>query len=180
MLHSNSHLGNHPKKMKKSSKTKEDSQLKYWAQKNMKYLTYSQLANYRNNNTPKECPIMQNGCFNPCVDHDHKSGVVRGVISMEGNTFLGRVENSFRRFGTSSDIGLPSVLRNMADYLEKNPTEYLHPVGLKQLASRFNRLIVNDQVLALKVLGAKKSEIKACTNSKQRTVLYRKLITNEK
>jgi hypothetical protein len=166
--------------MKKSSKTKEDSQLKYWAQKNMKYLTYSQLANYRKKNTPKECPIMQNGCSNPCVDHDHKSGVVRGVISMEGNTFLGRVENSFRRFGTSSDIGLPSVLRNMADYLEKNPTGYLHPVGLKQLASRFNRLIVDDQVFALKVLGAKKSEIKACTNSKQRTILYRKLITNEK
>lgn len=121
---------------------------------------------------------MKTGCFNPCVDHDHKTGMVRGVVSMEGNTFLGRVENSFRRFGTSSSIGLPSILRNMADYLEKECTNILHPVGLKQLSGRFRRLPVEDQLFALKKLGAKKSEIKACTNSKHRTALYRKLITN--
>jgi phosphoribulokinase len=121
---------------------------------------------------------MQIGCFNPCVDHNHVSGMVRGVISMEGNTFLGRVENSFRRFGSSSDATLPSILRSMADYLDKGDTNYLHPVGLKQLASRFNRLPVADQVFALKMLKAKINEIKACTNSKQRTLLYRKLITN--
>lgn len=123
---------------------------------------------------------MKTGCFNPCVDHNHVSGMVRGVISMEGNTFLGRVENSFRRFGTSSDLSLSKVLRNIADYLDQGDTDYLHPVGLKQLASRFNRLVVDDQVFALKMLKAKKSEIKACTNSKQRTSLYRKLITNGK
>jgi hypothetical protein len=104
--------------------------------------------------------------------------MVRGVVSMEGNTFLGRVENSFRRFGTSSDVGLARILRNMADYLDKGDTEYMHPVGLRQLASRFKRLTVDDQEFALKKMGAKKNEIKACTNSKHRTVLYRKLITN--
>ena len=123
---------------------------------------------------------MKTGCFNPCVDHNHVSGMVRGVISMEGNTFLGRVENSFRRFGTSSELRLSEVLRNIADYLDQGDTDYLHPVGLKQLASRFNRLVLEDQVFALKMLKAKKSEIKACTNSKQRTSLYRKLITNGK
>ena len=66
----------------------------------------------------------------------------------------------------------------MADYLDQGDTEWLHPVGLKQLASRFGRLKVDDQVFALKTMGAKKNEIKACTNSKQRTALYRKLITN--
>lgn len=121
---------------------------------------------------------METGCSKPCVDHNHKSGMVRGVISMEGNTFLGRVENSFRRFGTSSNVSLSKILRNMADYLDQGDTNYLHPVGLKQLASRFKRLPVDDQVFALKKLKAKKSEIKACTNAKQRTVLYRKLITN--
>lgn len=146
----------------------------------MKYLKHSQLAQYRNENLPKECPVMRTGCFNPCVDHNHVSGMVRGVISMEGNTFLGRVENSFRRFGTSSELSLSKVLRNIADYLDQGDTDYLHPVGLKQLASRFNRLPVADQVFALKMLKAKKSEIKACTNSKQRTSLYRKLITNGK
>lgn len=146
----------------------------------MKYLKHSQLASYRKENLPEKCPIMETGCYNPCVDHNHKSGMVRAVISMEGNTFLGRVENSFRRFGTSSSVGLPKILRNMADYLETGDTDILHPVGLKQLAGRFGRLKVDDQVFALKVLKAKKSEIKACTNSKQRTVLYRKLITNGK
>ena len=144
----------------------------------MKYLKHSQLASYRNENLPEKCPIMETGCYNPCVDHNHKSGMIRAVISMEGNTFLGRVENSFRRFGTSSSVGLPKILRNMADYLEAGDTDILHPVGLKQLAGRFSRLRVDDQVFALKVLKAKKSEIKACTNSKKRTVLYRKLITN--
>ena len=97
---------------------------------------------------------------------------------MEGNTFLGRVENSFKRFGTTSTAGLPTILRNMADYIERGDTEYLHPVGLRQLASRFKRLVVGDQEFALKKLGAKKSEIKTCINSKQRTKLYRKLITD--
>jgi hypothetical protein len=122
---------------------------------------------------------MQTGCYKPCVDHNHVSGMVRGVISMEGNTFLGRVENSFRRFGTSSKVGLPSILRSMADYLDQGDTDILHPIGLKQLASRFNRLPVADQVFALKALKVSKSEISACTNSKQRTVLYRKQITKE-
>lgn len=121
---------------------------------------------------------MMTVCSKPCVDHNHTSGMVRGVISMEANTFLGRVENSFRRFGTSSEAKLSDILRNMADYLDKGDTNVLHPVGLKQLSGRFNRLIVDDQVFALRKLGAKKSEIKSCTNSKQRTALYRKLITN--
>lgn len=145
----------------------------------MKYLKHSQLAQYRNENLPKKCPVMQTGCYKPCVDHNHVSGMVRGVISMEGNTFLGRVENSFRRFGTSSKVGLPSILRSMADYLDQGDTDILHPIGLKQLASRFNRLPVADQVFALKALKVSKSEISACTNSKQRTVLYRKQITKE-
>ena len=144
----------------------------------MTYLKYSQLAQYRNKNLPKKCPIMETGCSKPCVDHNHTSGMVRGVISMEANTFLGRVENSFRRFGTSSEVGLSKILRNMADYLDKGDTNVLHPVGLKQLTGRFSRLTVGDQEFALKGLGAKKSEIKACTNSKQRSVLYRKIITN--
>lgn len=97
---------------------------------------------------------------------------------MEANTFLGRVENSFRRFGTSSDASLSTILRNMADYLDRGDTDVLHPVGLKQLTGRFNRLVVVDQEFALRALGVKKSEIKACTNSKQRSLLYRKIITN--
>ena len=99
---------------------------------------------------------METGCYNPCVDHNHDTGMVRGVLSMEGNTFLGRVENSFKRFGTSSTIGLPKVLRNIADYIEMGDTKYLHPVGLRQLASRFKRLIVEDQEFALKRWGRKK------------------------
>ena len=144
----------------------------------MKYLKYSQLPQYRKKNLPKKCPIMETGCFNPCVDHNHETGMIRGVISMEANTFLGRVENSFKRFGTSSTIGLPKVLRNIADYIERGDTKYLHPVGLRQLVSRFKRLTADDQRFALKKMGAKKSEIKSCINSKDRAKLFRNLITN--
>lgn len=114
------------------------------------------------------------------MDHNHRTGLVRGVISMEGNTLLGRIENSFRRFGTSTELPLSSILRNIADYLDSGDTDILHPVGLNQLSKRFSRLTLADQVLTLKKMGVKKSEIKSCTNSKERTDLYRNLLKTNK
>lgn len=146
----------------------------------MKYLKYSQLANWRKQNTPRKCPLLGNGCFKPCVDHDHKTGLVRGVISMEANTLLGRIENSYKRFGSSSEIPLSGILRNMADYLEMEQKKLIHPVGMRQICSRFSRQNLDDQELLLTAMGAKKTEIKACNNSKQRTELYRNLLKHGK
>jgi hypothetical protein len=139
----------------------------------MRYLSSSKLAKYREENLPMDCPIMQNGCCRPCVDHNHSTGLVRGVVSMEGNTLLGRIENSFRRFGTSTELPLSGVLRNIADYLDAGDKDILHPVGVNQLSRRFSRQALADQSLTLKKMGVKKSEINSCNNSKQRTDLYR-------
>lgn len=92
---------------------------------------------------------------------------------MEGNTLLGRIENSFRRFGTSTELPLSCILRNIADYLDAGDKDILHPVGVNQLSRRFGRQTLADQSLTLKKMGVKKSEINSCKNSKQRTDLYR-------
>jgi len=65
------------------------------------------------------------------LDHQHKkkvkgSGLIRGVLCSNCNTFLGRIENNSPRHGINKDQ-LPDILRNMADYLEKDHLPYIHP-----------------------------------------------------
>lgn len=53
------------------------------------------------------------------VDHDHKTGHIRGVIHRGANSVLGKIENSYRRYGMS----LPMVYamgRGLEQYLEQD------------------------------------------------------------
>ena len=54
----------------------------------------------------------------------------------------------------------------------------MHPVGLKQKVNRFSRLPkeMQENILLKK---NKKIDIKACTNQKNRTALFRKSILKE-
>ena len=61
-----------------------------------------------------------------------------------------------------------------------NRYNLLHPVGVTQLCKRFGRFKREEQEFALKVLGVKKSEINACTNTRERIKLYRKFLTKNK
>jgi hypothetical protein len=110
------------------------------------------------------------------VDHDHQTGLVRGVISRQANSLLGKVENFFLKRCGGRKEQLSRVLRNMADYLDKPPMPYLHPVGLTQKCRRFLRLTKDKQSLELRAKGCSKAEIAECTNAKERTKLYRKVI----
>ena len=141
----------------------------------MSYLPSNKLAKWREENRPHICPILGTPIVNPVVDHDHKTGEVRGVIDNNANSLLGVCERKFFSYYSGKPKDLPDVLRNMANYLEKGETGILHPVGLNQLTNRFAKLPKDEQV-AILAFGIKESEINACKNNKQRKALYRTLI----
>jgi len=105
--------------------------------------------------------------------------MVRGVISRQANSLLGKVENFYIRMCKGDKENLPGVLDAMAAYLERETLDILHPVGLKQLTKKFkNSLTAAEQIVELKDLGATKKELEFCSNEKQRCELYRKLTKN--
>lgn len=80
----------------------------------------------------KKCPILDKEIpFEMTqLDHNHKSksepfgpdkGTVRYSIDRNQNILLGKIENSVKRTGLSKqeDFDLPTVLRNLADFLER-------------------------------------------------------------
>lgn len=94
------------------------------------------------------CPICKNQITDPCLDHHHKkrikgTGLVRGVLCRNCNSFLGKAENNARRCGIQNK-DLPFILRNMADFLEKKSYPYIHPsekLKEKKLSKQnFNKL----------------------------------------
>ena len=77
------------------------------------------------------CPICNQEPKRPCLDHEHKkkikgTGQIRGVLCSTCNVFIGKSENNCMRYGISQK-DLPSILRNTADYLEKDQYPYIHP-----------------------------------------------------
>lgn len=141
-----------------------------------RYIQQSELADYRKANTPHKCPILGHDTIIPVVDHDHKTGRIRGVISLQSNVLLGKIENCFRSRCSVSPHVLPKVLRLLADYLERDQGP-LHPIGTRQLTKRLNNMTKGEQrVLVCDVLGVSTVEFDACRNSKDRTKLYRKAL----
>jgi len=139
------------------------------------YIPQSKLAEYRRANTPVYCPLLGHEEILPVVDHDHKSGRIRGVVSSEGNALVGKIENFHKSRCIHGKWDLPTVLRAIADYLEQEQGP-LHPVGTRQLTKRFGRAKKDEQIELLSSVGATTEEIDGCTNSKDRTNLYRSKI----
>lgn len=143
----------------------------------MKHLKNAkEIAAYRKANKPRLCPVMGNRGFSPAVDHCHQTGVVRGVISLEANSFEGRVRSAFRRHGYKSNLSLSEVLRNLADYLDKPPLKIMHPKGLRQICARFGRLPKRHQLTTLMKLGATDADLEESTTPAKRRALYKKLV----
>lgn len=143
----------------------------------MKYLPQSKLADWRKENEPHFCPLLNCENDNWVVDHCHNTGQVRGVVSSEGNVLLGRIENAYKRLSKqASGCSLPTVLRSMAMYLEKQSTGILHPEGYRQLYKRFNSFKKDIQLDILLKLGVNRQQIAECKNSKDRTNLYKKYL----
>lgn len=86
----------------------------------------------------KKCPILKQEVLidNLHVDHKHKRksdipsvenrlGFIRSHLFAGCNTFIGKIENAYKRFGLEDKIDLPTLLRNCADFIEKDPMEEL-------------------------------------------------------
>ncbi len=143
----------------------------------MTYLPASHLRKWREENETGKCPILETSTFDTVVDHDHLSGEVRGVISRQANTLIGKIENIFTTMCRGNPETLPNVLENIANYLRRRPTKILHPVGLNQLTSRFkNNLLKEDQCYILSLLGASTSELDTYNNISKRVKAFKFLL----
>ena len=142
----------------------------------MTYLSQNQIKEFRDGNKPISCPILDIKTDDWVLDHDHQNGMVRGVISRQANSLLGKVENFYLKMCKGEKENLPNTLEAMAAYLEQETLDVLHPVGLTQLTNKFgNSNNAEAQVEILKDIGASTEEIAACKNVKQRKELFRNI-----
>jgi len=60
------------------------------------------------------CALCKLPCKRPCADHNHETGHLRDVICSGCNSVLGKVENSYKRYGVQN---LSAFLHGAATYL---------------------------------------------------------------
>ena len=141
------------------------------------YISANKIKEFRERHNPGICPILLRKLTKSVVDHDHRTGEVRGVIDFNANNLLGVIERKYYSYCSGDPKDLPDVLRRIADFLERPPTGYLHPVGLKQLVAKFKGLKKDEQINTLKSFYfVDMNEINCCTNQHDRVKLYRTLL----
>jgi hypothetical protein len=95
-------------------------------------LKYSQVKDFRQQQLDRQhhrCGL----CGDPVddqeavLDHDHKSGLLRGVLHRGCNSLLGKIENAMPRSRVNLDR-LAAISMNLIKYLTADPvSEFLHP-----------------------------------------------------
>lgn len=112
----------------------------------------------------------------PVLDHCHHSQHVRAALNRNCNAFEGKVQNAYTRcLKWLTDMSLPEILRNLADYYEDqervkhlNP---LHPGWIKRVNIEFNKL---NEAGKRAVLGELKQPVG--TNGAERKKIFNKAV----
>ena len=99
----------------------------------MTYLSQNQIKEFREANKPISCPILDIKTKDWVLDHDHQTGMVRGVISRQANSLLGKVENFYLKMCKGQKEDLPNTLDAMAAYWRMNPWMSFIPWDLHNL-----------------------------------------------
>jgi hypothetical protein len=138
-------------------------------------------AAYRNELLKKQNgidPIIGIRITKPVLDHQHSGNQhCREVLQNEVNGWEGRVVNSYRRcLGHLTDKPIHEVLRNLADYIERNgniPEEeqVIHHTALTIDVKKFKNLPAAQQSSILISFGVEPE-----SNSSKRANQARKLI----
>ena len=150
----------------------------------MKYVSQKRLADWREENNPKIDPVSKQRINSPVVDHDHVSGMIRGVLDSEINAWEGRCYNAYTKLSKSQKV-LPfaDMLENLAAYVRLT-TEYLHPKGCVDNYKRFSNKGKATQIEMLDALRkqgkCKTEDVLACKNSQDRTSLFRNILMEER
>jgi hypothetical protein len=115
--------------------------------KDLIFIKTTDLATIRKELLEKQnyiCPITKEKLTveSAVVDHKHKQykdqeigkdgmGMIRGALHRQVNVLEGKISNSYTRLGLHKlDISLSDILRNLADYLEQETTNIVHPSEL--------------------------------------------------
>lgn len=138
-------------------------------------------ATYRNELLKKQKgidPILGINITKPVLDHYHENTqYCREVLQNEVNAWEGRVTNGIKRYlGHLTNLPPHVILRNLADYLERNSNipeeeQVIHHTALTVDVNKFKRLPAYQQISLLESLG-----IVPETNTKKRANQARKLI----
>lgn len=128
--------------------------------RNLKILTQTEIFNKRLELYKKQKGI----CFvckrkvpfdKTVLDHQHKllksdeigkngTGLIRGVLCFQCNSWEGKIFNAYRRYGLHKmKRDIPTLLRNLADYLEQEKYPFIHPKEIKKKIvskSNYNKL----------------------------------------
>lgn len=77
------------------------------------------------------CPLCGRGLTveTGCMDHDHVTGKVRGILCRGCNGAEGKIKNAIARYGGGSRMDMVEFLQNLAKYIghyRDNPRPFLY------------------------------------------------------
>lgn len=116
------------------------------------------------------------------LDHKHKrkddpigidgDGLVRGAVHKFANRLEGKVSKFYVRYAFGRHIDLPSLLRNLADYLENPPCDqkYIHPTEKKK-EKKLGKRVFNKIKKEYSLRNPKKKELEYPASKKPTKII---------
>lgn len=95
----------------------------------MRKLKHSEIADIRKEIAHEQhglCCLCNTIISNPVLDHNHKTGLIRGVLCRGCNACLGTIENRIAMYGLTDEDKLKVFLNNIIEY-RKQYYEMIHP-----------------------------------------------------